>query len=220
MTERKSPDINPNVQERLLSAALELFITDDYNKVTTRQIADKANTSLSSITYYFGDKQSLYHEMVRLQFKDIEQALRASFDEKSGLDFEAVLLNYCDIHLRNPNFPAFLTRILAYREGPGYLLLAQILDRKRDLIAQMLEVSKQQHGMKQDIDIDVIRVAMMSLSVFPFLIKDVLQQGVREPFNDETLRSIALNAGKMLNTFCYSQQKTTVKHNSNSYLEL
>ena len=53
------------VHERLLAAARECFLADDYHKVTTRAIAEKAGANVSMIRYYFGNKEGLYEEMIR-----------------------------------------------------------------------------------------------------------------------------------------------------------
>jgi AcrR family transcriptional regulator len=55
---------NP-VRTRLLKAALECFLADEYHKVTTRLIAEKADANISMIRYYFGSKEGLYEEMIR-----------------------------------------------------------------------------------------------------------------------------------------------------------
>ena len=57
--------IPETVRERLLKAVLESFLSDEYHKVTTRLIAEKANANIFMIRYYFGDKEGLYEEMIR-----------------------------------------------------------------------------------------------------------------------------------------------------------
>jgi AcrR family transcriptional regulator len=47
------------VRERLLQAALDSFLADDYHKVSTRLIADKAQANVAMIRYYFGNKEGL-----------------------------------------------------------------------------------------------------------------------------------------------------------------
>jgi len=58
-------DKSDPVYARLLKAALECFLADDYHKVTTRLIAEKAETNISMIRYYFGNMEGLYEEMTR-----------------------------------------------------------------------------------------------------------------------------------------------------------
>ncbi|HRD97877.1 MAG TPA: TetR family transcriptional regulator [Rubrivivax sp.] len=50
---------------RLLNAALDCFLADDYHRVTTRLIAERAGANVSMIRYYFGSKEGLYEEMIR-----------------------------------------------------------------------------------------------------------------------------------------------------------
>ena len=198
MAEINTIKADSNVQERLMDAAFTLFLECDFNKVTTRQIAALANTSLSMISYYFGDKQKLYNAMVRYQFKEIGDALESAVDEDYGLDFRALLLNYLKIHNNRPNFPAFLTKILAYKDGPGYMLLSEILDNKRDLIQKIITNSQNKNLISQHVDIDVLRIMMMSLSVFPFLIKGVLEHSNKMSVNDDVMEKVARLAGGML----------------------
>lgn len=169
-----SQSLEPSVQNRLLGAAFELFQNNDYNKVTTRQLATNANTSSAMIKYCYGNKQGLYEEMIRQKFILMEQALFASYDVKKGLDLKKLLLNYTRFHQKNPDHCKFIMRILAYKDGPGYLLLTQLLDRKWDMVKGIIKDGQKNKNMTKHLDIDVFRIALTSLSVFPFLIKDVL----------------------------------------------
>ncbi len=99
-------------RESLMSAAFELFLNNDYNKVSTRQLATRAGTLLSMIPYYFESKQGLYNTMVRKQFKKISMALESAYSEESGLDFNMLMHSYLKIHKKNPDFPAFIMKIL------------------------------------------------------------------------------------------------------------
>lgn len=50
---------------RLLEAAGQLFARDGFHGVSTRALANAANVNLAAITYHFGGKQALYHEVLR-----------------------------------------------------------------------------------------------------------------------------------------------------------
>jgi AcrR family transcriptional regulator len=49
-----------DARKRLLDAALHLFASSGFAKTSTREIAQAARVNLSSISYYFGDKEGLY----------------------------------------------------------------------------------------------------------------------------------------------------------------
>ncbi|WP_255211071.1 TetR family transcriptional regulator [Methylogaea oryzae] len=59
------PQTADPVRARLLKAALECFLADDYHRVTTRRIAAMAGANVSMIRYYFGSKEGLYEEAIR-----------------------------------------------------------------------------------------------------------------------------------------------------------
>ena len=50
---------------RLLEAAGKLFARDGFHGVSTRALANAAKVNLAAITYHFGGKQALYHEVLR-----------------------------------------------------------------------------------------------------------------------------------------------------------
>jgi AcrR family transcriptional regulator len=47
-------------RQRILNAALTAFGDASFKEVTTRQIAERADVSLPTLQYYFGDKEGLY----------------------------------------------------------------------------------------------------------------------------------------------------------------
>ena len=47
-------------RERLLRAGLALFAQQGFDKTSTREIAESAQTNVAAISYYFGDKAGLY----------------------------------------------------------------------------------------------------------------------------------------------------------------
>lgn len=197
-----------DVHEALIDAACELFLNTDYHKVTTRKIAEKAGTSTSMIQYYFGGKQELYEEMVRRQFMKIGKVLQSSYTPEKGVDFHKLMAGYLKIHNEHPDFPAFITGILAYKNGPGYMLFARILDDKRDAIEAIVRQGKEQGLLRADLDVDVLRIAMMSLTVFPFLIKGVLEHSHKTQMNDVLMARVAKAAGDMLSAYVANPQTT------------
>lgn len=59
-----------DTRERLLSAASKVFAEKGYEKATVREICQAAEVSnLAAVNYYFGDKERLYIECVKLAHK-------------------------------------------------------------------------------------------------------------------------------------------------------
>lgn len=50
-----------DARKRLMQAGIEAFSLNGYESASTRSIAEKADVNLGAITYYFGNKEGLYH---------------------------------------------------------------------------------------------------------------------------------------------------------------
>lgn len=57
-------------RERLLSAAQELFAERGYDRVTTREVAERAGVDATLIARYFGSKAGLYLAALRAELGD------------------------------------------------------------------------------------------------------------------------------------------------------
>jgi AcrR family transcriptional regulator len=55
-----------NTKEKILLTAGPMFAQSGYQAVTVRDICDQAGVNLASVNYYFGDKEHLYIEAVKL----------------------------------------------------------------------------------------------------------------------------------------------------------
>jgi AcrR family transcriptional regulator len=54
-----------DTKTRILDAAGQVFADRGYEKATVREICRRANVTLASVNYYFGDKERLYIETVK-----------------------------------------------------------------------------------------------------------------------------------------------------------
>lgn len=67
-------------RERLLREAMRLFGERGVDAVSTREICAAAGVNPGAIHYHFGDKDSLYAEVLRQPVRDLQQEL-AGFDD-------------------------------------------------------------------------------------------------------------------------------------------
>ena len=123
-------DPSESVRDRLLKAAMDCFLADDYHRVTTRLIAEKANVNASMIRYYFGNKEGLYEEMIRETLGSLLDVLDGPMLASStGVgDF---LRMYYDTMTAKPEFPKLILKVLALNQGPGRRFIYQLLERGR-----------------------------------------------------------------------------------------
>src|SRR5208282_2988908 len=73
-------------RDKILDAARELFITEGYEGVSMRRVADKIEYSPTAIYVHFADKNELFHELCRQDFARLQQAVVPSDMPKDPLE--------------------------------------------------------------------------------------------------------------------------------------
>ncbi len=186
----------PPVQERLIKAAMRCFLSDDYHRVTTRQIAAEADTNIAMIRYYFGNKEGLYEEMIRQTLQPLLDVLDSDLLATTG-----GFADYFDIYYRtmaeNPRFPALVLKVLALNQGPGKRFIHQLLARGHSSGRQRIEELKQAGLVDQDSDPELIRIAFVSLAMMPMLIKGIFEAQMDRPMDERFFHTLAEFNGRL-----------------------
>ena len=68
-------------QERILVAAIELFLTQGYEATPVAQVAERAGVSRATVFWHFSDKASLFREAFSRLLEPIRQLLARGWDE-------------------------------------------------------------------------------------------------------------------------------------------
>jgi AcrR family transcriptional regulator len=186
----------PPVQQRLLKAAMDCFLSDDYQRVSTRQIAAAADTNIAMIRYYFGNKEGLYEEMIRQTLQPLLDVLDSKL-----LSTTQGFADYFHIYYRtmqqNPRFPTLVLKVLALNQGPGKRFIHQLLERGRSRGKQRVEALKQQGLVDKELNPDVVRIAFVSLAMMPMLIKEVFEAQMEQPMDELFLNNLAEFNGRL-----------------------
>lgn len=184
------------VRERLLKAALSSFLSDEYHKVTTRQIADRADANISMIRYYFGNKEGLYEEMIRETMNPLLKVLDGHMlDSVQGV--KEYLLLYYQTMIKQPEFPKLILKTLALNQGPGRRFIQQLLERGRSRGAKKLEDLKSSGLVDTALDPDVVRMAFVSLAMMPMLLKSTFEEQMGQPMDAEFIDKLATFNGHL-----------------------
>jgi AcrR family transcriptional regulator len=187
------------VRERLIKAALDSFLSDEYHKVTTRQIAEKADANISMIRYYFGNKEGLYEEMIRDTMNPLLKVLDGQMlDSVSG--FKDFLHLYYDTMSKRPEFPKLILKVLALNQGPGRCFIQQLLERGRTRGARKVEDLKSAGLVSSSLDPDIVRMAFVSLAMMPILLKDIFEEQMGRTMDTAFLEKLAAFNGHLFAT--------------------
>jgi AcrR family transcriptional regulator len=190
------------VRQRLIDAASQHFLNDDYHRVTTRQIASVANANVSMIRYYFGNKEGLYEEMIRSTLQPLIDVLESSL-LSSTEDFTDYFHIYYRTMRDNPRFPALVLKILALNQGPGKRFIHQLLERGRQRGQEKIEQLKQQGLIRPETDPDAVRIAFVSLAMMPMLIKPVFEAQMERKMDDVFFQQLAELNGQLFHSGLY-----------------
>lgn len=200
MTLPDSPLTEPSglpVQQRLLDAARQCFLADDYHQVSTRAIADKADTNVAMIRYYFSNKEGLYEEMIRSTLEPLLKVLDGPMLD-SAAGFKDYLALYYRTMSTQPEFPKLILKVLALNQGPGRRFIQQLLERGRSRGSKKVAAAQAEGRLDAAIDADIVRMAFVSLAMMPMLMKDIFEEQIGRPLDDGFLHQLAAFNGHLL----------------------
>jgi AcrR family transcriptional regulator len=183
-------NVTEPLRSRLIKAALDCFLADDYHNVTTRRIAKCAGANVSMIRYYFGSKEGLYEEMIRETLSPLLDVLDGPLLSSTAGFAEFLGLYYRTMSAR-PEFPKLILKVLALRHGPGRRFIQQLLERGRTRGASKVADMKAHGQMAAGVDPDILRLAFVSLAMTPMLLKDIFEEQMEHPMDDVFLESLA-----------------------------
>jgi AcrR family transcriptional regulator len=100
-------------KEKILDATLHLIKAEGIDSVTIRKIASEAGTNVALVNYYFGSKEKLMHEAMKM----ILETFRSAFDIFDVVEYPPIerlkqfILTYASFLL---DYPDLLKRILGH----------------------------------------------------------------------------------------------------------
>lgn len=178
-----------NKEHVILAAAKEEFLDKGYDGARTTSIARNAGVTHAMLHYYFKTKEQLFerifHETMGMLVKGILEVFTQT--EKP---FKERMAEALDIHFevirQNPRLPLFMIREVASRPERFDVIKNVICTFAGNLLATMQKDINQavSNGEINPIDATTLLLDMISLNVFPFVIKPVF----------ETVTGLDLNA--------------------------
>lgn len=185
-----------HISDRLITAAMQCFLNDEYHKVTTRQIADLADTNISMIRYYFGNKEGLYEEMIRQTLQPLIDVVDSNMLKSSG-GFNEYFQIYYMTMLQNPKFPALILKVLAMNQGPGKRFLTQLLERGRTQGSKRIRELQKSNIVDQAIDPFMVRISFVSLAMMPILVKNIFEEEMGSNMDEDFFMQLAELNGRL-----------------------
>jgi len=164
-------------RERILSAALRLFVERGYASTPVRDIAQAAGANLAAINYYFGDKAGLYRAAL---FEPVQRAAETSppFDAP-GL----TLAQSFDVYMRACLQPlgqgadALLSVRLRFRESIEPTgMLQEEQGMREQMHARLLALLQRHLGLAApDRELQALTVSIFGLIAYPYYGRDKIR---------------------------------------------
>ena len=174
-----------DIRQRLLDAALQYFLAEDYHRVSMRRVASAAQANMSMIYYYFGNKEGLFEEVLRSWLQPLIDNMRSSDLASSPASIEDFFRMYYRAALVHPRFPVLIINTLNATDAPGARFLCEtVLERGRKSGFQWVKRMQDEGNIAADIDPEMLRIAAVSLSIFPMLIRDFLGRQLNIPIDE------------------------------------
>jgi len=96
-------------RDKILDAARELFVTEGYEGVSMRRVADKIEYSPTAIYVHFADKQELFRELCHRDYARLAEVLQSSAATADPIErLRSIGGIYVEFGVRYPNHYKFM----------------------------------------------------------------------------------------------------------------
>src|SRR5215813_8652090 len=96
-------------RDKILDAARELFVSEGYEGVSMRKVADKIEYSPTAIYVHFADKNELFHELCRKDYARLQQVVaNTEFPSDPIERLRTIGRNYIEFGVHFPNHYVFM----------------------------------------------------------------------------------------------------------------
>lgn len=169
-------DNQSSTELKIFEAAREVFQSKGLEGARMQEIADKAEINKSMLHYYYRSKEKLFEKVYQLSIIKVIPQIVSLLNE--DLPLEQKLRNFVEKYLEvvraNPDIPLFVLHEM--NKNPTRLkafMLNEIGKKVQPFLQQIREERKK--GRTVDLPAEQIMTNMMSLMIFPFIGRPVLQ---------------------------------------------
>ena len=159
-------------RERLLAAALTLFAQKGFAASSTRELAAAADCNISMIAHYFGSKEGLLRELIRVQMAGPGDELRAM--QHGGETFEHKVERFVDYMVtklaRDHEFMRIVHREVVNGANPEMLdEFGHIIGSNLSLFTALVEEARGAGRVRAGIDPRIACLQLMGMIQFYFV---------------------------------------------------
>ncbi|CAM3380413.1 TetR/AcrR family transcriptional regulator [Shewanella pealeana] len=177
-----------NVRVALIRAANQCFTASDYDSVSIRKIAQQAGVNMAMIRYYFGNKLGLFEAMVTEQIHPIHQRAKTLQKHQAKPTIADLINEFYQTMIPNPDFPRFLFRLM---NSDGSSEAKEVIFKLFTPIVELTPMPKALLEECGDFDPMMVKMSLLSLMIFPFVMPLSMAKLHGYQLNDEFYTQLA-----------------------------
>jgi TetR/AcrR family transcriptional regulator len=196
---RPPVDADSDVRSALLDAASRLFLKHGFDRVTARQIAVAAGTTAAMIHYYFGNKLGLFRAMLERAIAPVRELIAGSLAQAGAVVDPAVLIR---MHMRtaaaNPWIATLIVNeVLAEKGRFRGTFIRDFAGRQAPLVIELLQRARANGKLRDDLDVRLSALSLLSLCMFPFLARAVAGPVLGLKFDDDEIERLIAHTARL-----------------------
>ncbi|RFB33962.1 TetR/AcrR family transcriptional regulator [Brevibacillus sp. VP] len=167
---------NQATKEKILETTLELIKKEGFERVTIRKIATKSETNIALINYYFGSKERLISEAIKVLLNSFQDTFTILDDlSLSPRDrLQTFLIHYVQVILQ---YPELVSRIIAMGTAP-FASQQEYGEFLQTMGFQKVRATLQEITQESDPDKLMMMLTQLFGAIFlPALMKPILESG-------------------------------------------
>jgi len=174
-------DNKENTEDKIIDAAIVIFVDKGYDGSRMQEIADKAGINKALLHYYFRSKDKLFSRVFAHVFAEIIEALAVILDNSQTM--EQLITDFVNVYIdflkKKPYVPIFVLHEM-HRNPEMIVNLVKSKGVNKNALIKLLIKEGERDDIRNFNPIHIF-INLMSMSIFPFvgapLIKGFLFDG-------------------------------------------
>ncbi|KLO21633.1 hypothetical protein X275_08480 [Marinitoga sp. 1197] len=176
-------DYIESIKERIFKSAVDLFFKKGFEATGVREIAKKANVSISMINYHFGSKKGILKEIIEVFFSRMNELLENEHIIEKDFEKRLRLAIKSLIQALRENEKLFKIIMIYIPESENELLNLRTKKLKNIIFKKVLQDKFKKEN--KNIRYDIIGPALSGMIFSHFLLKDLIPQIVETKIDDD-----------------------------------
>jgi len=182
----------------ILAAAEALFALKGYTATSVREIADEVDVNPAMIHYYFGSKHALLRQVLERAMEPLAKAI-AGMRSSGQAPVEKIVHLLIQSLKEHPHLPTLVVREVML---PGGVMQEHFIEylapRLGGAIPYLLEKEQDNGTMCKDIDPHISTLIILSLCIFPFVVKDAAGPVLHISYEETGLQELEQHITRLL----------------------